>query len=121
MVIHIHVAVVGSGIVFHFILNELETWESDAIKRLMVCTACIADGYRCCTKVLEGIKPGTENTPDDVTAKALTAKAAELGLILLSCGVYGNSIRVLVPITVEDAILDEAMAILEAALRAVRA
>jgi 4-aminobutyrate aminotransferase len=69
----------------------------------------------------ELIKPGSHNTPDADAAKALTAKAAELGLILLSCGVYGNSIRVLVPITVEDAILDEAMAILEAALRAIRA
>jgi 4-aminobutyrate aminotransferase len=69
----------------------------------------------------ELIKPGTVNTPDDAAAKALTAKAAELGLILLSCGVYGNSIRVLVPITVEDVILDEAMAMLEAALRAIRA
>lgn len=68
----------------------------------------------------ELIKPGTENTPDDVAAKALTAKAAELGLILLSCGVYANSIRVLVPITIEDAVLAEALAILEKALRAIR-
>ena len=68
----------------------------------------------------ELIKPGTENTPDDVAAKALTAKAAELGLILLSCGVYANSIRVLVPITIEDAVLAEALAIMEKALRAIR-
>ena len=69
----------------------------------------------------ELIKPGTKNTPDPDAAKALTTKAAELGLILLSCGVYANSIRVLVPITVEDAILDEALGMLEAALRAIRA
>ena len=69
----------------------------------------------------ELIKPGTKNTPDSDAAKALTTKAAELGLILLSCGVYANSIRVLVPITVEDAILDEALGMLEAALRAIRA
>jgi 4-aminobutyrate aminotransferase len=68
----------------------------------------------------ELIKPGTVNIPDDVAAKALTAKAAELGLILLSCGVYANSIRVLVPITIEDTVLAEALAILEKALRAVR-
>ena len=68
----------------------------------------------------ELIKPGTENTPDDLAAKALTAKAAELGLILLSCGVYANSIRVLVPITIEDTVLAEALAILEKALKAVR-
>lgn len=68
----------------------------------------------------ELIKPGTANTPDADAAKALTAKAAELGLILLSCGVYANSIRVLVPITIEPGILQEALAILEKALRAVR-
>jgi 4-aminobutyrate aminotransferase len=68
----------------------------------------------------ELIKPGTQNTPDPDAAKALTVKAAELGLILLSCGVYANSIRVLVPITIEDTMLAEALAILEKALRAVR-
>jgi 4-aminobutyrate aminotransferase / (S)-3-amino-2-methylpropionate transaminase / 5-aminovalerate transaminase len=41
-------------------------------------------------------------------------------LILLSCGVYANSIRVLVPIMVEPEVLNEALGILEAALHAVR-
>lgn len=68
----------------------------------------------------ELIKPGSENTPDADAAKALTAKAAELGLILLSCGVYANSIRVLVPITVEPEVLAEALGILETSLRAIR-
>jgi 4-aminobutyrate aminotransferase len=68
----------------------------------------------------ELIQPGSQNTPDADAAKALTAKAAELGLILLSCGVYANSIRVLVPITIEDHVLEEALGILQAALRAVR-
>lgn len=68
----------------------------------------------------ELIKPGSANTPDADAAKALTVKAAELGLILLSCGVYANSIRVLVPITIEETVLDEALAILASALRAIR-
>jgi len=68
----------------------------------------------------ELIKPGSANTPDADAAKALTVKAAELGLILLSCGVYANSIRVLVPITIEEAVLDEALAILASALRDIR-
>lgn len=68
----------------------------------------------------ELIVPGSQNTPDADAAKALTVKASELGLILLSCGVYANSIRVLVPITVEDDILDEALGMLEQALRAIR-
>ena len=50
-------------------------------------------------------------------AAGLTAsileKAAEKGLILLSCGVYGNVVRILVPITASDAIVDEGLDILE--------
>jgi 4-aminobutyrate aminotransferase len=69
----------------------------------------------------ELIVPGTGNAPDANAAKELTARAAELGLIVLSCGVFANTIRVLVPITVEDSVLDEGLAILASALRAVRA
>jgi len=68
----------------------------------------------------ELIVPGTGNTPDPEAAKALTARAAEMGLILLSCGVYANTIRVLVPLTVEDDVLGEGLAILAKALHAVR-
>ena len=68
----------------------------------------------------ELIKPGTENTPDADAAKTLTAKAAELGLILLSCGVYANSIRILVPITIEQELLEEALSILALALKTIR-
>src|SRR3546814_8581452 len=55
----------------------------------------------------ELIVPGSRNTPDPDAAKALTARAAELGLIVLSCGVYANTIRVLVPLTVETAVFEE--------------
>jgi len=68
----------------------------------------------------ELIVPGSGNTPDPDAAKALTVRAAELGLILLSCGVYANTIRVLVPLTVETTVFEEGLALLERALRAVR-
>lgn len=61
------------------------------------------------------------NVPDAAAAKALCAAALENGLILLSCGVFGNSIRILVPLTASDAIVDEGMAILEKSLRQVAA
>jgi 4-aminobutyrate aminotransferase len=44
------------------------------------------------------------------------SRAQELGLILLSCGVYGNVIRFLCPLTIEDTVLDEALDILERSL-----
>ncbi len=42
--------------------------------------------------------------------------ALENGLVLLSCGVYGNTIRILVPLTADDAIVDEGLAIIERSL-----
>ena len=51
--------------------------------------------------------------PDPELTKALTAKAAERGLIIISCGVYANVIRILAPLTASDAIIDEALDIIE--------
>ena len=55
---------------------------------------------------------GDPHRPAADLTKKLTARARELGLILLSCGVYGNVVRILVPITAEDAVVDEGLAIL---------
>lgn len=59
--------------------------------------------------------------PDADATKRVTAAALKEGLILLSCGVHANAIRVLVPLTVSDAILDEGMGKLERALVAAAA
>ncbi len=54
--------------------------------------------------------------PDAEATKRVTTRALEEGLVLLSCGVFGNVIRVLVPLTVEDEILEEGLTMLERAL-----
>ena len=54
--------------------------------------------------------------PDGAEAKRVCARAIEAGLILLTCGIYGEAIRILVPLTVSDAILDEGLDALERAL-----
>ena len=56
--------------------------------------------------------------PDAEATKRVTARAMEEGLVLLSCGVFGNVIRILVPLTVEDDILEEGLKKLERALAA---
>jgi 4-aminobutyrate aminotransferase/(S)-3-amino-2-methylpropionate transaminase len=61
---------------------------------------------------IELFKGGDLHQPDADLAKAIVAEAAQRGLILLSCGVYGNVIRILVPLTASDALLDEGMGIL---------
>ena len=55
---------------------------------------------------------GDPKRPAAEQTKRLTARAREIGLILLSCGVYGNVVRILVPITAEDAVIDEGLAML---------
>lgn len=54
--------------------------------------------------------------PDGAEAKAVTVRALQKGLLLLSCGVHGETIRLLAPLTTPDAILDEGLDILEASL-----
>lgn len=56
------------------------------------------------------------NTPDPDTTSKLTAKAQEKGLILLSCGYWANSIRLLAPLTIDEAHLEEGLDILESVL-----
>ncbi|MFO1237055.1 MAG: 4-aminobutyrate--2-oxoglutarate transaminase [Alphaproteobacteria bacterium] len=55
--------------------------------------------------------------PDPDAAKRLIEAARANGLILLGCGLYANSIRILVPLTVGDATLEEGLAALEKSLR----
>ena len=54
-------------------------------------------------------------------AQAVVAAAFERGLLLLSCGLYGNVIRLLPPLTIGDAEVDESLAILEESLAAAAA
>ena len=54
--------------------------------------------------------------PDPDAVKAVTTKAAELGLILQSCGYWGNTIRLLAPLTIPEEQLEEGLNMLEAAL-----
>ncbi len=58
----------------------------------------------------------TDGNPDADATKALIAYAFDKGLLLASCGLHGNSIRVMVPLTVEKAHLDEGIAIIKAGL-----
>ncbi len=68
---------------------------------------------------IELCKNADPHQPDADLAKALAATACQRGLILLTCGTYGNVVRILVPLTASDAIVDEGLAILQASLAAI--
>jgi 4-aminobutyrate aminotransferase len=61
------------------------------------------------------VAPGS-GAPDAERAKRVQQAALARGLLLLTCGVHGNVMRFLFPLTIEDAVFDEGLAILEQAL-----
>jgi 4-aminobutyrate aminotransferase/(S)-3-amino-2-methylpropionate transaminase len=65
---------------------------------------------------MELFKDEERKVPDPELTKALVAETIKRGLILLSCGMYGNVIRILVPLTASDAIVDEGLDIIEQCL-----
>jgi 4-aminobutyrate aminotransferase/(S)-3-amino-2-methylpropionate transaminase len=81
---------------------------------------CIGDARGLGAMVsMELVKDRETHEPDPELTKALTAKAMDNGLVLLSCGLYGNVIRIMVPITASDAIVDEGLDIIERSLEEV--
>ncbi|MER2135156.1 4-aminobutyrate--2-oxoglutarate transaminase [Arthrobacter sp. 3Tela_A] len=66
---------------------------------------------------LELVKPGTK-TPDAAAAKEIAAACLAEGVIILTCGTYGNVIRLLPPLVISDDLLSDGLDVLEAAIRA---
>ncbi|MNM75736.1 5-aminovalerate aminotransferase DavT [compost metagenome] len=62
---------------------------------------------------VEVFEAAGSHTPNAAAVAQVVAKARDKGLILLSCGTYGNVLRILVPLTAEDALLDKGLAIIE--------
>jgi 4-aminobutyrate aminotransferase/(S)-3-amino-2-methylpropionate transaminase len=70
---------------------------------------------------VELVVPGSSGpfgpAPDAARAAAVTRAAHEAGLLLLTCGTYGNVLRLLPPLVIDDDTLDRGLTILESALR----
>jgi len=94
-------AVIGEKMVFH--LNELKQHYVEQVGHIRYAGAMVA---------MELIQDGDADKPNPELAKVLVSKAAEKGLILLSCGIRGNVIRMLAPLTISDELIDTGMGIL---------
>lgn len=70
---------------------------------------------------MELVKDGDATRPDPDLTKAIVQEAQRRGLILLSCGVRGNVIRFLAPLTASNDLIGEGMDILEQSLEAAKA
>jgi 4-aminobutyrate aminotransferase/(S)-3-amino-2-methylpropionate transaminase len=65
---------------------------------------------------IELVEDGDVDKPAADLTKALVGRAAEKGLVLLSCGVNGNVIRFLPALTISDELIDEGLDIFAACL-----
>ena len=63
---------------------------------------------------VELVRPGTTE-PDPDLARAVSAAAHAEGVIVLTCGTYGNVLRLLPPLAIDDTLLSEGLDVLEAA------
>ncbi len=62
------------------------------------------------------VKTRGAHEPDGETVKRVQQKALAEGLVLMSCGIFGETIRIMTPLTIGDAVLDEGLTKLERAL-----
>ena len=69
----------------------------------------------------ELVESKESHKPKPELAAAITKKAKEKGLILLGCGLFGNTVRFLMPVTIEDEVLEEGLKIVEESLKEVGA
>jgi 4-aminobutyrate aminotransferase len=65
----------------------------------------------------ELVKDPKTKEPDAELTAAILAHAEKRGLVLLSCGTAANVVRLLAPLTIPDAVLDEGLGILAAAVK----
>jgi len=65
---------------------------------------------------MELVKNRRADAPDAELTKALVQAAGRRGLVLLSCGIYSNVIRILAPLTIPEVQLEEGLGLLEQAL-----
>jgi 4-aminobutyrate aminotransferase / (S)-3-amino-2-methylpropionate transaminase / 5-aminovalerate transaminase len=65
---------------------------------------------------MELVRSKTTRQPADEETKQVAQYCYEHGLVLIAAGSYGNVIRLLMPLVVTDAQMDEAMDVLEAGL-----
>lgn len=95
---------------------------TDRLRALQSTLGCIGDVRNLGAMVaIELVRDRDPGRPDADLAKALVQRAGVNGLVVLSCGIYGNVIRLLAPLTISDEILAEGLDILERSLREVLA
>jgi 4-aminobutyrate aminotransferase/(S)-3-amino-2-methylpropionate transaminase len=65
---------------------------------------------------IEVVKDAETRQPDPDRTKSITQAALDAGLVILACGTFGNVLRVMVPLTASDELIDEGLEVLAGAI-----
>ena len=85
----------------------------DGLRRIAALEPAIGDVRGLGAMVaIELFEQGDKARPDAKLTRNVVSEAARRGLVLLSCGTYGNVIRILVPLTASDALIEEGLQVL---------
>ncbi|MFT4008764.1 MAG: 4-aminobutyrate--2-oxoglutarate transaminase [Nocardioidaceae bacterium] len=96
--------------------RAIETLMLSRLRSLQATDARIGDVRgRGAMIAVELVKPGSTE-PDAALAKELATAAHQEGVIVLTCGTYGNVLRFLPPLAISDELLTEGLDVLERAL-----
>jgi 4-aminobutyrate aminotransferase len=82
------------------------------LNKAKAANACIGNVRALGAMVACDLVNPTTGAPDADKAKQVQQAALHKGLLLLTCGVYGNVLRFLFPLTIEDVVFDEGLDIL---------
>jgi 4-aminobutyrate aminotransferase len=82
------------------------------LNKAKAANACIGNVRALGAMVACDLVNPTTGAPDADKAKQVQQAALQKGLLLLTCGVYGNVLRFLFPLTIEDVVFDEGLDIL---------
>ena len=66
---------------------------------------------------IEFVRPGTTEPDPDLTSR-VARTCHQQGVVVLTCGTHGNVVRLLPPLVIDEALLDEGMDVLEHAITA---
>jgi 4-aminobutyrate aminotransferase/(S)-3-amino-2-methylpropionate transaminase len=122
----------GSPLACAAALAVLEVFEEENLlqrsrdvgQRITSRLQALAKDHKCIAEVrglgamvaMELCKNGDPHQPDADLTKALAVEAMNRGLIILTCGTYGNVVRILVPLTASDTVIDEGLNMIADAL-----
>lgn len=86
--------------------RQIRAWATELQSRNAAIGHIRTSGAMC---AIELVKNGDADSPDAELTKAIAANAVAEGVLLLTCGVRGNVIRFLPPLTIEPELLSEAL------------